>query len=804
MTIRTLYTAGGLLLLPAVMFAQLSSYVSSTSPSSTPPRKPVTVTVELQPGHRITGVRILYRPFGSSSWRKGEMDLRGNTARFTVTKEYALAPFFEYYLVLTDASGKMISHPPATGGDPIKTPPAQPLRVTVADEDKEQVLFLSPEPDALLEQDDVLISISLLRADSAVVRKATQIKVDDINVTTGAVFSEDLIVYAPENHGLTLAPGTHTVKVGLFNRKGQLYATAELSFTVRGQGRDVYGTPAPVRGFDYKLDMNVESRHEQIRSEGTWYNRAGATFRGKTGIWGFTSNIFLTSDERSDRQPQHRFFAGVETPWVQVGYGDHYPVLPELVLSGKRVRGLSGSAHYGIFGVDMTLGQITRGVEGKLVRTFAADSFSVEFHRDSTAAYGQVTPGTFGRFNYGTYSRDMFAIRPRVGDRETWEVGFSWLSAGDDKNSIHYGIAPKENIVIGTDFMARIDNSRIEITGQAAASAYNMDISRGSFTDEDIDRIYASGSEGIKKVRDILGPYITVNDNFRPLNVDKLPTIAYEVGLGLNYFNNFLKFTYLYHGNDYTSFGQSFLQTDIKGFSIVDRARLIDNQVFLTLGYERLEDNTSTTKVGTTMFNNVNVAATYMSRGDLPTFTVGLSVYDNDNGLSVGGRDSLAAISDGTFRLYMQGSYEFVAGPRHTATLSLSTSNRDDKSVRQYDVQNVSAELGLTSLFQAPLRTTFSAAMFLNTLPLSGFRGQTQTLNYGVLTFAARYGFMRNLLTAAATVAPAFGDYHRIAFEAGLEWAARPDMQLLLQISFFKNSDVADESIVSLRYRYTI
>jgi hypothetical protein len=793
-----------MLLLPAVMFAQLSSYVSSTTPASAPPRKPVPVTVELQQGHRITDVQILYRPFGSSSWRKAEMDLRGNTARFTVTKEYALAPFFEYYLVLTDASGKMVAYPPATGDDPIKAPPALPLRVTIGDEDKEQILFLSPEPDGLLEPDDVLISISLLRADSAVVRKATQIKIDDINVTTGAVFSEDLIVYAPDNQGLTLSPGAHTVKVGLFNRKGQLYASAELTFSVRGTGRDVFATPAPVRGFDYNVDVNVESRHEQIQSEGTWYNRAGATFRGKTGIWGFTSNIFLTSDERSDRQPQHRFFAGVETPWVQVGYGDHYPVLPELILSGKRVRGLSGSAHYGIFGVDMTLGQVTRSVEGKLVRTFPADSLTVEFHRDSTSAYGPVSPTTFGRFNYGTYSRDLFAIRPRIGDRETWEVGFSWLSSGDDKNSILYGIAPKENIVLGTDFMARLDNSRIEITGQAAASAYNMDISKGSFKDSDIDNIYTSGAEGIKKVRDILSPFITVNDNFRPLNVDKLPTIAYELGLGLNYFNNFLKFTYLYHGNDYTSFGQSFLQTDIKGFSIVDRARLFENQVFLTVGYERLEDNTSATKVGTTTFNNVNVAATYMSRGDLPTFTVGMSLYDNDNGLSVGGRDSLAAINDGTLRLYMQSSYEFVAGPRHTASLSLSTSKRDDKSVRQYDVKNVSAELGLTSLFQIPLRTTVSAAMFLNTLPASGLRGQEQTLNYGLLTFAARYGFMKNLLTVAATVAPAFGDYHRVAFETGLEWTARPDMQLLFQLSFFKNSDVADESIVSVRYRYTI
>jgi hypothetical protein len=802
MTLRTLYAAGGMLLLPAVMFAQLSSYVSSTSPASAPSRKPVTVTVELQQGHHVTDVQILYRPFGSSGWRKGEMDLRGNTARFQVTREYALTPFLEYYLVMTDASGKMASYPRSTEADPIKVPPAQTLRVTISDENKDQVLFLSPEPDAVLEPEDVLISISLLRADSAVVRRSTQIKIDDINVTTGAVFSEDLIVYVPENAGMTLAPGLHTIKVGLFNRKGQLHTSTEMSFTVRGQTRDAGA--GRTGGFTYRVDVNGESRHEQIQGEGTWYNRVGASFKGMTGIWGFTSNVFLTSDEKSDRQPQHRFFAGIETPWVQVGYGDHYPVLPELILSGKRVRGLQSSAHYGIVGVDVTLGQISRGIEGALAYSFPVDSFGVEFRKDPTAMYGLVRDSTFGRFNYGTYARDLFAIRPRVGDRETWEVGFSWLSSGDDKNSIRYGIAPKENIVIGTDFMARIDNSRIEITGQAAASAYNMDISKGSFTDADIDRIYASGSEGIKKVRDILSPYITVNDNFRPLNVDKLPTVAYELGLGLNYFDNNFKFTYLYHGNDYTSFGQSFLQTDIRGFSVVDRARLIDNQLFLTVGYERLEDNTSATKVGTTMFNNVNVAATFLPRMNMPTITVGVSVYDNDNGLSVDGRDSLAAINDGTLRLYMQSSYEFGAGTRHTASLNVSTSTRDDKSVRAYDVKNMTAEMGLTTFFQIPLRTTVSAAMFLNTLPVSGVRGEEQKLNYGMVTLAARYGFLRNLLTVSTTVSPTFGDYHRIAFDAGVEWTARPDMNLLLQVSVFSNADVPNESIVSLRYRYTI
>jgi hypothetical protein len=804
MTHRSLYVAGGILLLPAVMIAQLSTSVVSVTPGDAFVRKPVTLTVELQQGHRVAEIQVLYRPFGTATYRKAEMDLRGNTARCTISGEYVRAPFLEYYLVLATSSGARESFPPNAGGNPLTNPPPQPSRVTVQEEAQQQVLFLSPDPGSTVNPEDVLISISLLRADTAVVRKSTQVKIDDVNVTPGAVFSDDMIIYVPENTGLVLSPGQHTVKVGLFNRKGQLHAAAQMTFSVRSTGNELYAAEASVRAFDYALSVNVESRHEQILNEGTWYNRAGATFRGKTGIVAFNSNLFLTSDERSDRQPQHRYFFGVETPWVKAGYGDHYPALPELILSGKRVRGLQTSARYGILGVDVTLGQISRSIEGTISTTFPADSFVVEFQRDSTASFGRVDSSTWAKFGYGTYARNLFAVRPSIGNRETWEVGFSWLSSGDDLGSIKHGITPRENIVLGTDFMARFDQSRIELTGQAAVSAYNSDITSGTFSDAYIDSVYTSGAEGIKQARDYLKNYITVNDNFRPLGLKGLPMLAYELGLGLNYFDNAFSFTYLFRGVDYTSFGQSFLQTDIRGFRLVDRARIIDNQAFLTLGYERLQDNTAATKVATTVFSTFNVAATYLPRRDAPTITLGYSRYDNDNDLAVKGRDSLSAIEDVTNRVYLQSSYEFLFGARHTASLNVAVSDRADGSLREYDVRSTTMELGVTTLYRIPLRTVFSVAAFLNTLPDGTVRGATQQLNYTMISAAARYTIVRDVFVIAATVAPTFGDYRRVAFDLGSEWNARPDMQLILQFSFFSNQGHPNENIVSLRYRYSI
>ena len=72
-----------------------------------------------------------------------------------------------------------------------------------------------------------------------------------------------------------------------------------------------------------------------------------------------------------------------------------------------------------------------------------------------------------------------------------------------------------------------------------------------------------------------------------------MTALVYETGLALNYFGNYLKGTYIYHGADYTSEGTSALRKDVKGFNVFDRIRLIGNSVFLTASYERLQNNTA-------------------------------------------------------------------------------------------------------------------------------------------------------------------------------------------------------------------
>ena len=101
----------------------------------------------------------------------------------------------------------------------------------------------------------------------------------------------------------------------------------------------------------------------------------------------------------------------------------------------------------------------------------------------------------------------------------------------------------------------------------------------------------------------------------------------------LNYFNNNLKGSYVYRGNQFKSFGQEYTRTDIAGLNVFDRFRTLDNQLFFTVGYENLSDNLQDTKVATTTFQTLRASVSLFMRMDMPNITVGYIRNQNKNGI---------------------------------------------------------------------------------------------------------------------------------------------------------------------------
>ncbi|MER3522804.1 MAG: hypothetical protein C4326_01715 [Ignavibacteria bacterium] len=787
-----------LIAFPALTFAQLSSFVASISPADAVSETPLVITVELREGEAIERVLFVYRAYGEGSWNRREMELRGNAAFVRLPAQVVEPPYLEHYLVLVKRSGSLESHPLSESSDPFERPPSRTLQMPVVRKEEDvQVMFLSPEPNATYEPADVLISMSLFRADSLVVRRATQILLDGADVTRDAVMTEDLFVYVPANNGVTLKPGRHRVSVLLFNREGKLHRQAVTQFYVSGE---VEPLDLPYLPFVYTGSVDLESRNEKVNNAHTWYNRGGARFSGSQGDWRFNANVFVTSDELPSRQPQNRYYASLESQWLTIGYGDCYPNFPNLVLSGKRVRGLNTSLRFGKFNVDLALGQTVRGIEGALVKTIPADQLIAEQQADRFAAYARIDSLTWGKYTYGTYERDLFVVRPSFGSGEKYQIGFTWLKSKDDLSSIRFGTRPQENVVIGTDFVTRFDRNRIELSAQAAFSAFNSDISSGNFTDAYIDSVYKKDAQAIKDARDILKKFITVNDNLRPLSFKNLSTLAYDVALGLNYFENAFKATYLYRGSDFMSFGQTFLRTDIAGFNLLDRLRLPEQRLFLTLGYERLTDNTSKTKATTTRFTTVNVALTYDAPPELPSLSLGYAHFANVNDLFIDGPDSISAVNDKTNRYYLYAMQRFAWGAHHVATLGVSMSYRNDFTRRNLDVKNIAVTASINTRFTIPLQTTVGYALNVNEFPTGSASSRTR-LNYSRLTLYGKYTFGQELVALTGSFNPTFGAFSRFTLDSSLQWNALRNMWFIVQYSYFRNQGLPDDDFWSLKYR---
>jgi hypothetical protein len=276
------------------------------------------------------------------------------------------------------------------------------------------------------------------------------------------------------------------------------------------------------------------------------------------------------------------------------------------------------------------------------------------------------------------------------------------------------------------------------------------------------------------------------------------------LSLGLNYFSNALKFSYLFRGSDYNSFGQTFLRKDIQGFNISDRIGVANNQIFFTLSFEHLKDNTSDVKIATTSFLNYNLAVSYYPRINGPNVTVGFARYTTNNRLSVSGPDSLSVLDDGTSRFFLQSSYNYELGAKHTASFNISTSSRNDESLRRYDVNNVTLAFGLNTRYGIPLQTRLDFSTNFNELPSNQIVGETQRINYSTLSVNAKYSILQETISFIATASPTFGDFKRMVLDIGTQVFILPTMSILVQFSSFDNHGIPNDNFWGVQYRYDL
>jgi hypothetical protein len=372
------------------------------------------------------------------------------------------------------------------------------------------------------------------------------------------------------------------------------------------------------------------------------------------------------------------------------------------------------------------------------------------------------------------------------------------------------------------------DNQRFRLEGQASLSLTNKDITKGSFTDADYDLISGKNdstlssedrkdrqqqADDIKKWAEkrLLGvklKFITINENLFPLNPvgTGLPGVAYEGTLTLNYFNNFIRAQYYQRGNAYLSFGNEFLQSDIKAIALSDRIRMFQNRALLSISYEAREDNTAETKVATTKFGNINGSLTVFPGVNLPSFTIGYGIVTRKSDASpTDSLNRLFVADDKTNRISVQLNYDFNAGARHSLSLGASLSDKTDNTFYKRDQKNNSFSGSLMTTYTIPLQTTLSFNTNLTessqfgTLPLATL----VTFKITAISFNARYSLLGDKLQLASTVSTSLGDLNRTLAQVGVDYSFTQNLALLAQYDFIQNSGFKDDNIASLIFRYS-
>jgi hypothetical protein len=417
----------------------------------------------------------------------------------------------------------------------------------------------------------------------------------------------------------------------------------------------------------------AEIRSEKFGGRSLNNNNLGANLSGNRGALRYSASAYFTSLEDKAQQPRNRFVLNAGLPWLNFALGDATPYYDEIILWGRRVRGLQASLNTGWVNFDFITGQTSRQVDPLYI--LEPDTINV----------GQFITT---RQRFGTFQQNLLGLRLSFGSpaKRGFLWGFTLLKVRDDKNSlptdssnvVQIGrVTPRDNLVLGTDIGFALDRRRFEIKASGARSLLSNDILPGPLS-----------ADSLKKISNINLPFnpqdfdqwFILNESTSPLDPTGKTSLAYQLALQFNYFNHLLSTGYKQLGSEYLSLGHSFLRNDIRGFFINDRWRMLRNRAYVTLGLESYDDHFNTidgrpaTNLQTWQFS-----AAIFWNPNLPGLNFNFRNHRRDNAVDTTLVKNFAPEDNATRDFSLSLNYDVTAFDLdHTITLSVTNSSRVD------------------------------------------------------------------------------------------------------------------------------
>lgn len=413
------------------------------------------------------------------------------------------------------------------------------------------------------------------------------------------------------------------------------------------------------------------------------------------------------------------------------------------------------------------------------------------------------------------------------------------------------GQKPQDNIVFGFNLGANFDNRKLTLDFDWNLSLHNKDIWDGALSIADLDTALDDSLDGFigleydeegneiigatristdqilidpEKFKDIfiintnMSPLVPIDINSLKTNpistIINMPSSAFNLKLRGNYAKNSILVEFRQIGPQYFSLANPFLRNNTRQFTISDRISLLDQKLFLNIGFRHLDNKILRTTVTPLNTNTFFMNLTFLMGPNAPTFVLNYQSIGKNNEKtkldSVGSRTiDLREDSKATTSMFAV-SLPFTSNDiKHSLTLNLggviNSDNLTNKRSATYlfpKTDSKTSSISLSSNFPMQLNTT---ALFSQTkLEIPSIEG-TELIktpyNWTHISLSANQKLFQNKILARGAVtyldSKSQIDSKIFGIRAGADYSFRDNLSasIMGQIRFNYSQNYKDDGI---------
>ncbi|TNE69405.1 hypothetical protein EP331_14140 [bacterium] len=597
--------------------------------------------------------------------------------------------------------------------------------------------ILSPLPNEEIVPEDALVALTLFYNEGSASSDSIKILFDGVDVTGSADVTPYLITYVPQN----LLPGNHSVEVtytyngkstsltkwdfptldpnskkAQAKRSGKKYAAGQVELSARNQS--IFGTTDDIYKSTFRVGGSAGWFKYNLNGMFTSQENSRLQPQHRYGIEMYAGNIF-------ELQAGHIF--PKMNPLMLAG-NRVYGVNTALHLFDRLIN------------AQVTIGEMRRSVSN-LYSNVRDTSIVLATNLDGSAQTEDKYALNFQNQGTGTFRRQVLGGRFALGNGDVFQMGFNAMKVVDRESSINVienyddlialqpellnsldatqkadlaanpdkflapnsSTKPRDNFMFAGDLTIRGFSGKMALRSDYGMSLLNNDISSGVLNKARAEELNLSIPDDIANVLDEISWLIIVNENmsYLPLSfttddngdtsVDVLKTrflffndtpvptalMASQNSLNLNFLGNNFQARYQWVGPEYQTLANTALRRDIAGYAFSDRFRLLSNTIYVTMGFERFQDNLIGSKESTTQTQIINGDVSwYPVSKNLPRLSVGYRLQTRDNGIKrlnpyLNGDNLLAAIRNVQV---IDGNETIIATPRNDVSNQITFS----------------------------------------------------------------------------------------------------------------------------------